>query len=149
MMHERTRRLVRHATGLSLVGALIACGGSEGAPPDEPLQGTEVTEPTATATPVDAAARAPTVPKTDAGATCPIGAPYTREKSGSGSTGATVCCDAGDEVVSVVDCGQGRNHSALPQGECGVAREGPGNYGTACARVHCKRRCGPADAGPG
>jgi hypothetical protein len=69
----------------------------------------------------------------------------------TGPGGGQVCCNPGDKLVKVVDCGDGHNHSVSTSGTCGVAVEGKNNYGSACAQIFCATNpCpGGADGGVG
>lgn len=73
--------------------------------------------------------------------------------TGNVSGDKDICCAAGETLVagSVVDCGNGSNHSATVSTNnpnCGHAHEGSGNGGDACARITCELRvCAPGDGG--
>jgi hypothetical protein len=71
--------------------------------------------------------------------------------TGAVSGTGQVCCAAGETLAPpVVDCGNGSNHSATQQGNCGVAHEGNGNGGSACAQIRCNGlSCSAPDAGDG
>jgi hypothetical protein len=68
----------------------------------------------------------------------------------TGPGGGQICCTQGDKLTKVVDCGDGKNHSVSTSGNCGVAVEGSGNYGSACALIFCSTTPCPGnpDAGP-
>jgi hypothetical protein len=67
----------------------------------------------------------------------------------TGPAGGQVCCEKGDKLVKVIDCGNGKNHSVTTSNECGIAVEGSGNYGSACAQILCSTKPCPnnPDAG--
>ena len=67
----------------------------------------------------------------------------------TGPAGGQVCCEKGDTLVKVIDCGNGNNHSVSTSNECGIAVEGEGNYGSACAQILCSTKPCPnnPDAG--
>ena len=66
------------------------------------------------------------------------GCPCTYARStGAAYSGASVCCNMGGTLASVTDCGNGNNHWVQASGNCGVAYEGSGNYGSPCASIVC------------
>jgi hypothetical protein len=86
---------------------------------------------------VDAGVR-PTRP--DGGTTACTTTPVTKT-TGPISGTQTVCCDGTDMLMGVVDCGNGENHAAVAEGNCGRAIEGDDNFGNACAQITCQPVC--------
>ena len=68
--------------------------------------------------------------------------------TGPVASSSEICCDAGDDLDMVVDCGQGANHDVLANDDCGLPYEGPGNGGYACATITCSEPCTPDSAPP-
>ena len=68
--------------------------------------------------------------------TCCTKSTYDRT-TGAVSGSGKACCDAGDTLSSVEDCGVGANHGVNVDGICAAAWEGAGNGGTACGTAHC------------
>lgn len=81
----------------------------------------------------------------DCGGSCqPCCQPMTYEKTTDLASGVvSVCCDEGDTLDSVLDCGVGDNHGAKAEGACGVGFEGAMNGGSACVNITCETGCGP------
>ena len=68
--------------------------------------------------------------------------PTTYEKSsGFGSGSVTTCCEDGDALVAVVDCGVGDNHGVQQDGACGIGYEGEMNNGSPCVTLTCATGC--------
>jgi hypothetical protein len=67
----------------------------------------------------------------------------------TGPVGGQVCCEDGDTLVKVIDCGNGNNHSVSTAGQCGIGVEGSGNYGSACAQILCSTQPCPSNPDAG
>lgn len=68
--------------------------------------------------------------------------------TGLQSGAALVCCDAGDHLLVLQDCGVGQNHGIAPDAPgCARAFEGEANGGSACAQIQCETSwCGSDEA---
>jgi hypothetical protein len=67
--------------------------------------------------------------------------------TGAVASSSMICCESGDQLLGVVDCGVGANHGVTEDAECGIPWEGPGNGGNACAVITCSGPC-PAPPAP-